>query len=134
MTSPFQAGFCSCFCSGCCPPAEHKVPAFRASFSFLSCRPLTLLSLSFSCFWSREVAKVPLVDLACSWQEAWNLSAASLRCCPSPALVQDFRAFSPCPSPHLLPVSPWKQLLVARGRMVGRKGHGKGAGCLIWEL
>lgn len=29
MTSPFQAGFCSCFCSGCCPPAEHKVPCIQ---------------------------------------------------------------------------------------------------------
>lgn len=130
MTSPFQAGFCSCFCSGCCPPAEHKVPCIQGQLQLSVLQAL----LSLSCFWSREVAKVPLVGLACSWQEAWNLSAASLRCCPSPALVQDFRAFSPLSQPSSAPCVTLETALVARGRKVGRKGHGKGAGCLIWEL
>lgn len=39
-----------------------------------------------------------LTGLLCSWLEAQNLSAASLRCCPIAALVQDFRVLSTHPA------------------------------------
>lgn len=89
------------------PQQSTRYPAFRVGSSFLL-QPLKLLSLSR--FWSREVAKVPLVGLAGSWREAWNRSAASLRCCPSPALVQDFRALSPLSQPSS---APWVTLETA---------------------
>lgn len=93
MTSPLQAGLSQLLLQWLVTPSRAQGTLHSGSAPALSYSPLKLLSLS--CFWSREVAKVPLVGLACSWQEAWNLSAASLRCCPSPALVQDFRALSP---------------------------------------
>lgn len=44
-------------------------------------------------------ACVPLTGLAYNWLKAQYLSAASLRCCPSSALVQDFKAL--CTHPVL---------------------------------
>ena len=63
----------------------------------------------------------PLTGLVCGWLKAQNLSAASLRCCPSSALVQDFRVLSTHPSLFLFPPSPWKQVSVSGspGRIAG---------------
>lgn len=56
----------------------------------------------------------PLTGLLCSWLEAQNLSAASLRCCPIAALVQDFMSFGSL-LPHPASLLAW--LLRALSRL-----------------
>lgn len=95
MTSPLQARLSHAYAVAADPQQSTRYPAFRACSSFLS-----------RCSTSAAFG-------AGRWQRSpWNPSAASLRCCPRPALVQDFRALSPLSQPSLLPGSPWKQLSV----------------------
>lgn len=101
MTSPFQGGFSQLLLQWLLTlsRAQSALHSGWLQLSVLQAsqavQPQLLLE--------QGGGKVPLVGLARSWREAWNLSAASLRCCPSPALVQDFRAFSPLSQPSSVP-------------------------------